>query len=195
MHGSGPPFRLPARPAPDARAAGQRQGIQAAQPDQDQQRAAGGRRPGAAVARERPGPAPRAGRPARRPDDRGRQVGPIRRPARAGPSRVEADARELSRPQGGHRYARAARQPARPDRGSVPPLGPRRRARARAPCHPTKIRAGCSRSAPSASPGVRLGWCRAIASSPSGSSSQRAGQSGVLLGVSPRRASVRSCSA
>ncbi len=102
---------------------------------------------------QRSRPDPGAGRAARRPDHRGREIGSIRRLARERPSGLEADARELSRPQGGHRHSRAPRQPARSDR----------RARSRpcsatacsgpAPCRPTRNRAGCCRSARRASRG------------------------------------------
>ncbi len=64
---------LPARPAARPRGPRQRQGVPAPQPDQDQQRAAGGRRPGPAVDGQRPGADPRPGRAARRPDRRDRQ--------------------------------------------------------------------------------------------------------------------------
>ena len=51
VHGPGPPFTYRIGQRPDRRASGQRQGIPDPQPDQDQQRAAGRRRSGAAVAR------------------------------------------------------------------------------------------------------------------------------------------------
>ena len=67
-----------------------------------------------------PGADPRPGRAARRPDrrrsPRSARFEDLRENVRVD---LEADARELSRPQGGHRHPRAARQPARSDRRGV----------------------------------------------------------------------------
>ena len=95
----------------------------------------------------------------------------IRRPARERPGSLEAEARELSRPQGGHRHSRAARQPARSDRRRVRALAPRRRARARHLAAQRGIEPAAvdPQGGRAAEPG--RGWCRAIASSPNGSSS------------------------
>ena len=112
VHGSGPPFtyRLGERPGP--RASGQGQGIPDPQPDQDEQRAPGRGRPGSAVDGQRPRADPGAGRETRRPDDRRGEIGSTGRLARKSPLGLEAEARELPRPEGRHRHSRAPRQPA-----------------------------------------------------------------------------------
>ena len=141
---------------------------------------------------QRSRPDPGAGRAARRPDHRGGEIGSIGRPARKRASRLEAESRELSRPQGGHRYPRAPRQPARSDRRRFRALAPRRRAGARTLCLPTKNRAGCCRFARRASRGRLRGWCRAIGWFPNGSSSPRARSIKSSARLSLRRGSARS---
>ena len=137
---------------------------------------------------------PRAGRAARRPDHGGREIEPIRGSAREHPGSLEVEARELSRPQGGHRHAGAARQTARSDRRRLRALASRRRARARHVAAQRRIEPPAGdppgRRAPRPGPAgsARSGRSRADRQA------RWARLSGVLLGLSPRPGSARSCS-
>ncbi len=120
----------------------------------------------------------------------------IRRLARKRADGLEADARELSRPQGGHRHSRAPRQPARSDRRRVCTAAPRRRARARTPCLPTRNRAGCLSIRTAGEPRSAGPAGAARSRRPRADrQARRAGLPGVLLRPSRRRGSARSSSA
>ncbi len=111
VHGSGPPFTYRHRRAARPRDPGQRQGIPDPQPDEDQQRAAGRGRSGAAGDGQRSGADARAGRSARRPDDDDRQGEPPRGSPREPSGRRGSSARELS--------SSSRRPPTRPSGGTI----------------------------------------------------------------------------
>ena len=119
VHGPGPPFtyRIGQRPDRQLRVNVKEFRIRNQTKTSNERQAAADQVPPSLV--NDPGPIQRAGRAARRPDHRGREIGSTGRLARKCPIGLEADARELSRSQGGHRHSRAPRQPARADRGRV----------------------------------------------------------------------------
>ena len=131
VHGSGAPFtyRIGQRPDRELRVNVKEFKLRNQTKTSNERQAAADQVPPAMI--NDPGSDPRAGRAARRPDHCRCQIGSIRRPARKRQVGLEAEARELSRSQGGHRHSRAARQAARSDRRRVPTAAPRRRARAR----------------------------------------------------------------
>ena len=109
VHGSGPPFtyRIGQRPDRELRVNVKEFRVRNQTKTSNERQAAADQVPPSLV--NDPAPDPRAGRAARRPDRRGREIGSTGRPARKCAIGLEADVRELSRPQGGHRYARAPR--------------------------------------------------------------------------------------
>ena len=177
------PVHLPARRARRPRDPGQRQGVPDPQPDQDQQRAAGRGRPGAAGDGQRPGADPRAGRSPRRPDGRDRQ----------GRSDSRTSATPSGRPgSSGRRSSPRSRRPSprrpratRCTRRSPRPSGrsPATASSAPAPCRRTRNRAAPCRSARRASRGPWPAWSPRAGHPRAHGQARGAGLPGVLRGV------------
>ena len=186
---------LPARPAARPRDPRQRPRVPAAQPDQDQHRAAGRGR------QDRPldGQRPRA-RSATWPSGSTTWSTPSPRPpgVEALPENLrdawKLDARDLRRPEDGDRHPRAPRRPAPADREGLRAADPRRRARARHPAPPRGVEPDALR------PRARPGPGRAATSSPAtgraraGRQARRAGLPASSSPPSRRPSSARSCS-
>ena len=157
VHGSGPPFTYRLGQRPDREIRVNVKEFTDPQPDQDQQRAAGRGRPGAAVDGQRPGADQGPGRSARRPDRDHRQVEPVRgRCPRPCATTWKLKPETLPRHQGGHRHAPAPRQPSRPDRQGVRAPDPATASSAPRRCPATRSRAGPWRSIAVGQPPIGL---------------------------------------